>query len=207
MVIYIRVSHSDLRTLGDRYSWVLLFANGRGVSACSDWDRRLDAEDTIFRRAIGWAAMLLILFSGSLIGKKESDAVRTETVYQVVNHITPLSIILGNGLGVGVEAKPAHMENSYLEIFHKQGALGLLWWGSLFILLFTRYKKARRVNYLYAQPLLLSAIFVAFESLTNPYINNPIGIFAVLIALTGFDVVSVDPPSAALLGQMELATS
>jgi uncharacterized membrane protein YuzA (DUF378 family) len=149
-------------------------------------------------------AMLLILASGSLIGKEDSDAVRTETAFQVLNHITPLSIIYGNGLGMGVESKPAHMENAYLEIFHKQGALGLLWWGSLFILLFTRYNKARRVHYLYAQPLLLSAIFVAFESLTNPYINNPIGCYVVLIAFTGLDVVSVGPSSTELSGQMEL---
>ena len=114
-------------------------------------------------------------------------------------------MIVGNGLGVGVKERPVHMENSYLEIFHKQGILGMLWWGSMCLFLITRYRKARHTNYKYAQPLLLSACFVAFESLTNPFINNPIGIFVWLIALVGLDVLSKADSSTALFGKRGLA--
>ena len=152
-------------------------------------------------------AMLLILFSGGLVDKQESDSVRITTTSQVVNRITPLSIIFGNGFGVGVEERPVHMENSYLEIFHKQGILGILWWCSMFVLWIMRYRKARHANYQYAQPLFLSACFVAIQSLINPFINNPIGIFVGLIALVGLDVLSESRSSNASLGQCELAVS
>jgi hypothetical protein len=155
----------------------------------------------------GLALLLILLFSGQLVDKQESDSVRITTASQVMDRITPVTIILGNGFGVGVEERPVHMENSYLEIFHKQGVLGILWWGSMFFFLIMRYRKARRANYEYAQPLFLSACFVAFESLTNPFINNPIGIFVWLIALVGLDVLSGSRSSNASLGPCELAVS
>jgi hypothetical protein len=155
----------------------------------------------------GLAMLLILLFSGQLVDKQESDFVRITTASQVMDRITPVTIILGNGFGVGVEERPVHMENSFLEIFHKQGVLGILWWASIFFFLIMRYRKARRANYEYAQPLFLSACFVAFESLTNPFINNPIGIFVWLIALVGLDVLSGPCASNASLGQCELAVS
>ncbi len=137
-----------------------------------------------------FAMLLILFFSGKLVNKQDSDMVRITTASQVVDRITPLTIILGNGFGVGVEGRPVHMENSFLEIFHKQGAVGMLWWGSLCIFMIMRYRKARIANYEYAQPLFLSACFIAFQSFINAFINNPIGIFVWIIALVGLDVVS-----------------
>jgi hypothetical protein len=150
-------------------------------------------------------AILLVSLSGQVIGKEDSDSVRIETARQVADQITPLSFFLGNGLGVGVEERPVHMENSYLEIFHKQGALGLLWWASMLILLIARYRSARRINYLCAQPLFLSACFVAFESLTNPFINNPIGLFVLIVAMVGLNVISEGQSLPTLVAHAELA--
>jgi uncharacterized membrane protein YuzA (DUF378 family) len=151
--------------------------------------------------------LLFILYSGSLVGKKDSDATRFLTVNQVMDRVNPLSFVFGHGLGVGVPERPTHMEISYLEIFQKQGLLGLTWWASVFMLLLIRYRKARNINYTYAQPLFLSVIFVIVESATNPFINNPIGIFVWIIALVGLDVLSGAQTSSALLGQRELAVS
>jgi hypothetical protein len=155
----------------------------------------------------GLAMLMILLYSGQLADKQQSDFERITTASQVMDRITPVTIILGNGFGVGVEERPVHMENSFLEIFHKQGVLGILWWGSVFFFLTMRYRKARRANYEYAQPLFLSACFVAFESLTNPFINNPIGIFVWLIALVGLDVISGSDLSNASLRHCELAVS
>jgi hypothetical protein len=155
----------------------------------------------------GLAMLLILLFSGQLVDKQESDHVRITTASQVMDRITPVSIIFGNGFGVGVEEKPTHMEDSFLEIFHKQGLLGFLWWGTMYFLLIMRYRKVRRANYEFAQPLFLSACFVAFESLTNPFINNPIGIFVLLIVLVGLDVLSGSGSSNPSSGHCELALS
>jgi hypothetical protein len=124
------------------------------------------------------------------MGREVSDASRIANINEVVNRVTPLSIEFGHGLGVSVPDKEVHMETSYLEIFHKQGLLGLAWWASIFLLLIMRYRRARRINYLYAQPLFLSALFVALGSVANPYLTGPPGIFVWIIALVGLDVVS-----------------
>jgi len=83
------------------------------------------------------------------------------------------------------------MENSYLEIFHKQGVLGLLWWGSCFFLI-VRYPSARRVNHRVcaSRYSCLHASF-AFESLTKPVHKQSNWRFLFgLIALVGLDVLS-----------------
>jgi len=134
--------------------------------------------------------LIVVLLSSISPGKAHSDTMRINTMYQVIGRITPLSLIFGNGLGVGVPGWSGHMEIAYAEIVHKQGLLGITWWVSVFILLVTRYRRARYINYTYAQPLFLSVIFVIAESATNPFINNPIGIFVWIIALVGLDVVS-----------------
>jgi len=122
--------------------------------------------------------------------KLDSDYIRMETLEQVIDATSPLSLAIGNGLGVGVQNRPVHMEVAYLEMFHKQGLVGLLWITSVFAVLCTRYVKARHANHPYAEPLFLSALFVAIESVTNPFINNPIGICVWIIALVGLDVIT-----------------
>lgn len=149
--------------------------------------------------------VLVLLFSGSLIGKarEESDTDRIATIHLVAENISPLSIMFGHGLGASIARKPFHMEISYLEIFHKLGLLGLTWWASIFALLLIRYCKARRINYIYAQPLFLSALFVIIESTTNPYVNNPIGMFIWITALVSLDVVSKADSPAGVIVQRE----
>jgi hypothetical protein len=136
-----------------------------------------------------------------------SDSFRIETLHEVTDRITLLSFVFGNGLGVGVPVRPVHMETTYIEIFHKQGLLGLTWWSSVFMLLLMRYRKARRVNYLSAQPLFLSVIFVIIQSVTNQFVNNPIGIFVWIFALVGLNIISNSSSSAVLLKHRDCAAS
>jgi hypothetical protein len=149
------------------------------------------------------ALLTIALVQWALPDKTESDSVRVEILHEVEQGITPLSSVFGNGFGIGLDIGTSQI--SYLEIFYKQGLLGLTWWALVFILLLMRYRKARRINYLSAQPLFLSVIFVIVESATNPFVNNPIGIFVWLIALVGMDVLSGARSSTALLGKRELA--
>jgi len=184
------VSAIGLITTGTRGFFVAL----AGVVLVHVCTSRLSVRRKLIYVALACAcsALLLSVLAQQFHGEKKSDAVRVETVQQVEDRITPWSLLLGNGLGVGVPVRPFHMEIAYLEIFHKQGLLGVLWWSSIFALLVVRYSKARKVNYLYAQPLFLAAIYVAFESISNEYIGNPIGIFVWIFALVGLDVISND---------------
>jgi hypothetical protein len=83
------------------------------------------------------------------------------------------------------------MEITYAEIFHKQGVIGLLWWTALVAILATRLRQAiKNGNRSLAYPLFLSASFVLFESATNPFLNNPIGMYPFIISLVGLGVLA-----------------
>ncbi len=122
--------------------------------------------------------------------KSEADALRVNTIGQVVDRIDFLSAIVGHGFGIGVPVRPEHMETTYIEIFHKQGMIGLIWWATVLSILFLRLRRAVRWgNQNLAYPLFLSAAFVAFETATNPFLNNPIGMYPVLISYVGLGLL------------------
>lgn len=126
--------------------------------------------------AVGWYEN----FVGD--NRQGGDAVRIQTIYEVAERITPLSFLVGHGFGIGVPIRQVHMEMSYLEIFHKQGIIGLLFWGYL---LFTSCLSFARMTLKQQQeglPFILAIILIYIQSLFNPYLNNPIGMSFVLIS-------------------------
>lgn len=126
--------------------------------------------------------------------KTESNSTRVVTAEQMLNRVDTLHTIFGHGIGIGVPVRPEHMEMSYMEIFYKQGFLGLFWWGTLALLMLLDLRKSihnGHENLAFA--LFLSAVFVALESLTNPFINNPIGMAAILISFVGLSVLAKTP--------------
>lgn len=130
-------------------------------------------------------ASALPYYITSLGNKSSSDEIRWITIDQVAERLNPFSLIIGHGFGQGVPIRPDHMEISYLEIFHKQGVVGLLFWVALFIYCSLTYFQIKRSSALYMKysPLYLVIIFVFIQSGTNPFLNNPIGLSAVLICL------------------------
>jgi len=122
----------------------------------------------------------------TLFGDREySDSARIDQIREVFSRVTFVSFFVGHGLGVGISIRPVHMEISYLEIFHKQGILGLIFWA---ILLFALIKKYRAMSAIpEANAFFFSALFVFIESLTNQFINNPIGLSMLLMAMVALD--------------------
>lgn len=153
---------------------------------------------------IEWAAnkpslrsvLIIILLSvPSLIGyfwfksftgdKDESDEIRYQQIEQVVERINPVSLFIGHGLGIGIPVRPEHMEISYLEIFHKQGLPGLFFWVYILWLVYWMANKTGKNG----QPFLLSTAFVALLSLTNPYINHPLGITVIITSISCLSIL------------------
>ncbi len=151
-------------------------------------------------RKVSLGAILLVLAATSLPflfvlsgDKSWSNMQRLNTLSQVSERITPLTILMGHGFGVGVPEKPSHMEIVYLEVFHKQGAIGLLWWAALIVALIHRFRQAiRNCGGHLAYPLFLSAVVILFESATNPFLNNPVGMYPFLISFVGLGVLAHD---------------
>lgn len=126
----------------------------------------------------------LLLISSGLFEMGEDrahgDEMRIVTFYQVRDKVTLLSFFIGHGFGEGVDFRPIHMENSFLEIFNKQGLLGIAFWISFLstIIFYTIKSEKKQTPIIFC----IGATIVYIQSLFNPYITNPIGIGYLLIA-------------------------
>lgn len=122
----------------------------------------------------------------NLFGNKSySDEGRFRQLKEVAGQTNLSSIFIGHGFGNGIPSRPIHMEISYLEIFHKQGLLGLLFWTYLLWLLYQKYRKATPGGM--RDAFFFGSLFIYLQSLTNQYINNPIGLSLVLLSLVCLD--------------------
>ena len=118
-----------------------------------------------------------------------SNNERKKQLDQVLEQATLASSVIGHGFGIGVPVRPVHMEISYLEIFHKQGLIGLLFWALIFYLLTKKYFYTRRKGVKLAHAFYFGSLFIFFQSLTNQYFNNPIGMSFILLSLVSLDVI------------------
>jgi hypothetical protein len=115
-----------------------------------------------------------------LLGARDfSDRGRIGQAQEVFSMISFPSAMIGHGFGAGTPLRPVHMEISYLEIFHKQGLLGLGFWTFLFGYMVRSFLLIR--NQPVAQAFFFGALFIFIESMTNQYINNPIGLSMLLL--------------------------
>lgn len=143
-----------------------------------------------------------IIFILSFFSRLDGDRIggdyeRIQTVKQVFERTNISSFFIGHGLGVGVPIREIHMEMSFLEIFHKQGLLGLLFWAyimfeSLRIMLSTKENNKIVVA------LFLTILLIYIQSLFNPYLTNSIGTGLIIISFVSLkrlkeDQVEINP--------------
>lgn len=139
--------------------------------------------------AIAWPWM-----ARAFVDRSVTDALRLNDVRTVEQSTTWLSLLLGHGLGTTIGDR-TRIEESYLEILHQQGLLGLLFWFSVLALLARDYLRAsRRGREATALPFLLGALYVFIESATNPFLTNPIGMSMVLVSLVVLKLLGTMPP-------------
>jgi hypothetical protein len=124
--------------------------------------------------------------SPNLFGNRNySDVGRYQQIQEVKEETTFSSFLVGHGFGQGIPSRSVHMEISYLEIFHKQGIIGLAFWTFLLISIIRKYQEAQPC--FLAEAYFYSSLFVFIQSLTNQYINNPIGIAMLLLSFSSLD--------------------
>jgi hypothetical protein len=114
-----------------------------------------------------------------------SDEVRIQTNKEIVETTDFSSIFLGHGFGVSVPVRPIGLENSFLDIFYKQGIIGIAFWISLFCYItYLTYSVKDSIYYNKIIIFWLGTFFLYLQSLSNPYINTAIGIPFLLISIS-----------------------
>lgn len=137
-----------------------------------------------------WQRALAGKFTQGFEARESSIIDRIIQVGEVEDNLSPKSLLIGNGFGMGIPSRPIHMEISYLEIFHKQGLLGLFLWGWLLWRLMKRFLAViddrLHQNTLFHEDafvFLMAALFMFGISLLNPFINSPMGLGMLALSL------------------------
>ena len=122
----------------------------------------------------------------SLVLRPDSDSARFLQFREVIDMINLNSIFIGHGYGVGTYSRPNNFEITYLEIFHKQGVIGLTFW--LFIL-FYMTKKFWYVKdkVLISKPIYAGVLVIYVQTFTNPYLINSMGIGYLALAFVSLN--------------------
>lgn len=117
--------------------------------------------------------------------KKSTKIPKINKNQEVVNTTKKFNFILGKGFGIGVPIRPVHMELTYLEIFFKQGILGLSFWFFIFFYCIYNFKRAwyNHVDLNTILPWITGVLVIYFQSITNPLLVNSIGMSFILLAL------------------------
>ena len=89
---------------------------------------------------------LLWEFIYAKIDRGQSDSMRVRQIEEVMTAVTPISALIGHGFGNGVPSRPERMEIVYLEAFHKQGIIGLLFWALVILFSWLLYRRAVNNN-------------------------------------------------------------
>ncbi|NWJ51822.1 MAG: hypothetical protein HXX14_13255 [Bacteroidetes bacterium] len=131
--------------------------------------------------------LLLPSFMNVVGDKSASDSVRLLFISQVNEAITPFSLIFGHGFGVFEGLTREHIEISYYEILHKQGLIGLLIWFAPLVYCFKKISKDN--TKILDKRFFLAVLSVYIISLTNPFINNPLGLSIIVISMISMNVL------------------
>lgn len=140
---------------------------------------------SFFYIAIGFIAVIVSFYyiPNSIEGfsqiRDSSDEYRFNDIKIIIENTDFIKLIFGNGFGSEVNGR-IYTENSYIDIFTKTGVFGLFCYlSAIFIIIFFKFpdnfKTNKNIFSYYA-----IILFLLFESLSNPFINNSIGIFLIM---------------------------
>ena len=134
------------------------------------------------------------LEEGLDVQRESSNVQRLEDFGFIFERFDVRTLLLGQGLGVPVGER-VNIENTFLWAFWRLGLLGVLFWLVPLILCLTYYGRVSRGSrdHRLASAFAFGAVLVYVQTLSNPYLNNPIGLSYVLVAL--FSLRTLSRPS------------
>ena len=101
------------------------------------------------------------------------------------------TLVAGTGLGSSIGGR-RQIEMNYVEILYKQGLIGLAFWLLPIVYMTLRMLSLRTsAQRTEAAPYYLAALVVYFESITNPFLTNPIGMSVVLIGMVALRALTL----------------
>jgi hypothetical protein len=120
---------------------------------------------------------------------RTGDNIRADDLKYIVKELDFSMAMIGRGLGAPIRDRE-RIETTYLEVFYKQGLLGLLVWFVLFLCTFYLYLKVPRETKEFGLAFFLSNLFVFVATASNTFLTGSIGMAVVFIATASLLVLS-----------------
>lgn len=134
--------------------------------------------------ASGFIMGTVFLFTGlfGLLQRPVSDSVRLADLNIIWTELNVTMLLIGKGIGA-IIGQRERIEMTYLEVFYKQGLVGLILWGSVLFTIFNAFRRVQgTLRRQQAFVFLLAALFVYFATATNTFLTGSIGMCIVLIS-------------------------
>lgn len=215
--LYLGISAIFLLAINSRYSHVLLMVVVAALVLTLTRGFVLSASIAILLmltalgrwRAVGLTAVTVAVavfivwfylpsFDDVLLGQRDlSNAERSGDIAFILDNIKVSTLLFGSGFGSLINER-INIENTYLWALWRLGVPGLIFW---FLPLFLSLRYYLRVpkhseHYRLACAFFYGIVLVYVQTMTNPYLNNPIGLSFVLIALFSLRTLSKHQPAA-----------
>lgn len=113
-----------------------------------------------------------------------SNSIRFGDLAFMLSNFDLKTVLLGEGFGAFINGRLS-IENSYLTIWWKIGALAVAFWMLPLGLAWYYFSRIQRTSskYRLAMAFFFGVILIYVQTATNPYLNNPIGLSFVIMAV------------------------
>lgn len=117
------------------------------------------------------------------------DNIRADDLQYTIQQLDFSMATIGRGLGAPIRGRE-RIEMTYVEVFYKQGLLGLLVWLALFLYSFHLYRKVPRETKQFGLAFFLASLFVFVETASNTVLTGSIGMAVVFISTASLLVLT-----------------
>lgn len=117
-----------------------------------------------------------------LVQREESTSQRVDDFRYLVDHFRAKSLLVGEGFGSEINGR-LQVENTFLWAFWKMGILGLMFWLSPLAIAWHYYRSSRKDDSALARAYFYGVVLIYVQTAANPYLNNPIGLSFVIVAI------------------------
>lgn len=155
-----------------------------------------------------WVFLPSLDQGGMLTQRGISNSIRIHDLQFMRTHLNLSSLVFGEGMGSYINGRLS-VENSYLTILWKMGGIALAFWMLPLGIALYYFREVQRVSsrYRLACAFFFGLILVYVQTGSNPYLNNPIGLSFVLIAIFSLRTLAESDAERALLAPVSGAHS
>jgi hypothetical protein len=121
-----------------------------------------------------------------------SNAQRLGDLSFIASHATAATYLFGEGFGSLINSR-FNVENTFLWALWKLGVVGVAFWLTPLVLCSYYFSRVpERASNPLACSFMFGVVLVYVETMTNPYLNNPIGLTFVMLAVFALRTLSMD---------------